>query len=65
MEIRHVISDQDYFLLVELKQSSMFFLDKESESDVKTSEWVSVDNDTRLAKNNLIKIHRKVHLRNV
>jgi hypothetical protein len=65
MEIRHVLSDQDYFLLVELKQSSKQFIDKETDSDGKSSEWIGVEKDPRLAKNTLIKIHRKVHLRNV
>ena len=65
MEIRHVIADQDYFMLVEIKLQPNMKQFVEKEGLEEKGEWVGVERDSRLAKNILLKIHRKVHLRNV
>jgi hypothetical protein len=58
MEIRHVLGDSDYFLLIELKLQG-----KEVDSESKTE--TTPEKDPNRAKNLIFKIHKKVHLRNV
>ena len=55
MEIRHVLADSDYFLLVEIKNK----LNDGEETKQ------SPNKDPNRAKNTLLKVHKKVHLRNV
>ena len=82
MEIRHVLADQDYFLLVELKLAKAESQEGSPEKLIKTdksqkgsenNEKVekgekgekSAEKDPNRAKNTILKIHKKVHLRNV